>query len=431
MKKSLTILNRVYLPDEAATGQILAELAERLGRSGWAVTVVTSQTVMSSPLAEEINGVQVKRIKGLPFTRASHLRRAFSYLSLYPALFWRVLTAGRTDVIIAMTDPPLLLVLGPLLAFLKRAKLVHWAQDLYPEVAETLGVIGHEGLASRFLRWLSTRSLKQYDRIVCIGRCMQDRLHARGIRDSSIAIIPNWADTEKVQPLVRAENPFRQKTGVNDSPVVMYSGNLGLAHHFDAIIDAAAILAAEHPEVLMLFVGGGPRLPDVKSSVEQRGLQNVRFLPFQPKESLAESLSAADIHLACMQEEMNGLVVPSKVYGILAAGRPCVFLGPSESEVARVVVDFACGSVLPEKIDGRTLANTIVAWLQAPDKLNAAGQAARRAAEEFGLAPAADAFDRVLRELLGLKIVELQPQEIREYSRIDSSLEKSGKAEIF
>ena len=415
MKYSITILNRVYLPDEAATGQILAELAENLVLKGWDVTIITSQTIADSAPSERIHGVRVERVAGVPFTRKNNWRRALSYVSLYPALFWRGLTAGRADVIVTMTDPPLLLVLGAILAFLKGAKSVHWAQDLYPEVAETLGVIHPRGLVAHCLRWLSTVCLKNYDRIVCIGRCMRDRLRTRGISDTTIALIPNWADTEKVQPLARADNPFRQKIGLNGEPVVMYSGNFGLAHNFDAIIEAAAILSVEQPEVAVLFVGGGPRLAEVKASVERAGLQNVRFLPFQPKEDLAESLCAADLHLACMQEDMSGLVVPSKVYGILAAGRPCVFLGPSESEVARVVEEFDCGTVLSEKIDGRVLATTIGEWLQAQSKLRVAGLGARRAAEKYSLLQAAAAFDHVLREVLGLRPAELPILELQEY----------------
>lgn len=427
MKYSITVLNRVYLPDEAATGQILAELAESLIQKGWEVKVITSQTIAGSASSETINGVRVERVAGLPFTRKNNWWRALSYVSLYPALFWRGLRSGRADVIVTMTDPPLLLVLGSLLAFLKRAKSVHWAQDLYPEVAATLGVIHPSGFVAQVLRWLSTACLKGYDRIVCIGRCMHDRLRTRGIDDSAIAMIPNWADTDKVQPLPRAENPFRQRIGLNGEPVVMYSGNFGLAHNFSAIIEAATILSDEQPEVSLLFVGGGPRLAEVKTGVERAGLRNVRFLPFQPKEHLAESLSAADLHLACMQEDMNGLVVPSKVYGILAAGRACVFLGPSESEVARVIEEFDCGSVLPEKTDGRILANAIRKWLQSTDKLRRAGLSARWAAEKYALSQAAVAFDQMLREVLGLELVTLLTPEFHEYVREEKKRSAAGR----
>lgn len=414
MKPSVFLLNRVYLPDEAATGQILAELAESLVNKGWDVTVITSQALGHSPASENLHGVRVERVAGVPFTRKSHWRRALSYVSLYPALFWRALTAGRADVIVTMTDPPLLLVLGSLLALLKGAKSVHWAQDLYPEVAETLAVIRPHGFAARCLRWLSTFCLRQHDRVVCIGRCMRERLGKRGIHHTQLALIPNWADTDRVQPLARMGNPFRQRVGLNGEPVIMYSGNFGMAHHFDAMIEAAAILALQCPEVTMLFVGNGPRLAEVQAQVERAALGNVRFLPFQPKEQLAESLSAADLHLACMQEDMYGLVVPSKVYGILAAGRPCVFLGPAESEVAQVVEEFECGAVLPENIDGHNLATTLVDWLQAPERLRLAGLSARRAAEKYGLASASAAFDRVLREVLGLRPVEV-PDYLPEY----------------
>lgn len=415
MKPSVFLLNRVYLPDEAATGQILAELAENLAHKGWEVTVITSQTITDSPASETLHGVRVERVAGVPFTRKSNWRRALSYMSLYPALFWRALTAGRADVIVTMTDPPLLLVLGSLLALLKGAKSVHWAQDLYPEVAEALAVIRPHGFVARCLRWLSTFCLRQHDRVVCIGRCMRDRLVQRGVPPAQLALIPNWADTDRVQPVTRLANPFRQRVGLNGEPVIMYSGNFGLAHHFEAIIEAAAILAIQAPSVKLLFVGGGPRLAEVQERVERAMLRNVQFLPFQPKNQLAESLSAADLHLACMQEEMYGLVVPSKVYGILSAGRPCVFLGPEQSEVAQVIEEFECGSVLPETIDGDSLAATLVDWLHAPERWRLAAVSARSAAEKYGLASASRAFDRMLREVLGLRTEEVLAPEVSEY----------------
>jgi colanic acid biosynthesis glycosyl transferase WcaI len=397
---SALFINRVYPPDGAATGQILADLAITLTTLGWKVTVITSRTVTGAEEYEVCEGVEIVRLKALPFTRSSHWQRAISYLSFYPLVLWRALRLPRTDVVVTMTDPPLLLVMGVFLKWFKRNRLVHWAQDLYPEVAQTLGVVRAEGIFGRLLKYLSTWGVQHHDGIVCIGRCMRERLLARGIDDRSIAIIPNWINTEQVHPLQPDKNPFYSDNGLPSFPLVMYSGNLGLAHPFDAMLKAAKILSVKMPEAQIVFVGDGPNLSYVQSKAQQEQLTNVRFLPFQPREKLAESLSAATIHLASMHDEMVGLVVPSKVYGILAAGRPCIFLGPAQSEAAQLIREYQCGTVLPGSVDGAVLADTLIEWLNNPTRLQRAGANARRVAEQGSLENAARAFDALLKQFI-------------------------------
>ena len=189
---SILFLNRVYPPADGATGQLLAELAPELVRRGHRVTVVTSQTGAGSVSSETVDGVRVERVTGLPFTRASHWRRALSYLSLYPALLWRALRLPRADVLVTLTDPPLLLVLGVILKTLKGSRHVHWAQDIYPELAEEMGVLSKNGMIARALRWVSTAGLRHADRVIAVGRCMKARLVQRGLAPSAIDVIPNW-----------------------------------------------------------------------------------------------------------------------------------------------------------------------------------------------------------------------------------------------
>jgi colanic acid biosynthesis glycosyl transferase WcaI len=424
---SILFINRVYPPAEGATGQLLAELAEALAQRGHSVTVVASQAGMNGPTPRS-GGVRIERVGGLPFTRASHFRRALSYLSLYPAMLWRALRLPRHDVVITLTDPPLLLLLGPLLKWSKGSKLIHWAQDLYPELAEEMAILEKDGLIARTLRGLSTWALRRGERIVAVGQCMKTRLRQRGLPPQSVAVIPNWgnlgngecrvtnvesadrrtgndecriATGEFAQPTpeARSSKRFQQEHGVDDHFVVMYSGNLGLAHPFEAILDAAERLQLTLPHVVILFVGAGPRLAWVQEQVERRRLENVRFLLFQPKERLAESLAAADLHLASMRQELCGLVVPSKVYGVLAAGRPCVFLGPKESEAAQTILQHGCGSVL-SNATGARLAACIGQWAKSPRLLQEARQRAMAISGEVGLVSAVNLFEALLKKVV-------------------------------
>ncbi len=394
----VAVLNRVYPPASGATGALLAELAPALVDRGWRVTVLTgpAEEAPSSETTEQ--GVHVERVSAFPFTRESTIQRGLAYASLFPAFLARALTLPTPDVWVTKTDPPMLKVLGPLLARLTGAQAVHWAQDLYPEVATGVGVLSDDGVVSGGMRRLSTNALRGHDHVMAVGRCMQERLvEDRGLSPEQVSVMPNWPPSA-VEPVPHNENAFRAEHGLEDQFVVMYSGNMGLAHPFDTVLDAAAQLQDERPEVCILFVGDGPRKPDLQEQAARRGLDNVRFLPFQPYERLDKSLSAADLHLVTMQPELEGLVVPSKLYGALGAGRPVLFLGPSGSEAARVVHAAECGSVCPNPT-GEALAETIRRWHANPEHWEQAAGRAREAVAS-GRFEAAEQFDGVLRAVV-------------------------------
>lgn len=441
---SVLFINRVYPPDDGATGQLLAELAEALVREGWQVTVLAAGT---SKAESGKQTAEIHRVRGLPFTRASLWKRALSYASLYPALLGRALRLPRPDVIVTLTDPPLLLTLGPWLKFWKRARLVHWAQDVYPEVAEELGVVRKKGFAAGVLRWCSTASLRRHDQIIAVGRCMKDRLIARGLDASKIAVIPNWAvgtpapssGSPSSDATLSASNRERSdatlahlmgegqgvrvpgevsipsvqssefkvqssefKSDHSQPPLtVMYSGNFGLAHPFEAMMEAVKILdqasqreALHPPPVRFVFAGSGPKLEALRGALAP--CANVEFRPPAPLENLAEALASADVHLACMSDALLGLVVPSKIYGALAAGRPCLFLGPRDSEAARIILESGRGLVFDPHTGGAELAAVLARWAGRDAEFTACRTACAGSASSASGVPLSD-FLRVLR----------------------------------
>jgi glycosyltransferase involved in cell wall biosynthesis len=394
--RSVLFINRVYPPAQGATGQLLSELAPALVEAGWDVSVLTSRPP-GAARSEVLRGVRVTRVRGLPFASASFFLRALSYLALYPALLWRALRLPPSDVVVTMTDPPLQVILGPILRAWKGSRLVHWAQDLYPELAEEMGLLTRDGWLARRLRALSTRALARNDRIVAIGRCMKERLAQRGLPRDRILVLPNWGHPICASTWGRHENPFRKEQGLEDKFVVMYSGNLGVAHSFEVILEAAERLQTDEPQVVFVFVGNGARLSWVQEQGRRRQLRNVRFVPFQPQEKLAQTLAAADLHLASMRENLCGLVVPSKVYGALAVGRACVFLGPERSETAQLILEHGCGSVLSGSCGSR-LAACISYWKHDPARLREAEERAEAIGPRLGLATAAAMFARQLEE---------------------------------
>lgn len=339
---TVVFTNRVYPPVVGATGDLLRELAEGLVRKGHRVVVITSRgpADLGLPARETVNGVELIRVGAAPFTRASHWRRGLSYAGLYPQFAWQVRKLGAVDAVVSMTDPPLQ-VAAVALASGRAKKKIHWAQDVYPELAEELGVIPRGGLAARLLRAVSLWALRQQDEIVALGRCMRERLIRRGVDAGKIEVIPNWSSVTPVS--AEQAEAMRARLGWGGKFVVLYSGNIGLAHDFDTLARAAKML--EGSRVRLVFAGDGPRLGQLRR--ETAGWPHVAFLPPQPKEDLSAFLAAADLHLVSVRSGLEGLVVPSKAYGIFAAGRPVIYVGPEDCEVARVIRESGHGAVVP------------------------------------------------------------------------------------
>ncbi|MBK3733891.1 glycosyltransferase [Azospirillum brasilense] len=333
---SILFVNRVFPPDKGATGRCVCDVAERMAAMGWRVTVVAdgSGPSVAPP------GVTVCRAgwgrSSKAGARSGDVRATTrGYLAAALRLIHRALRLPRHDVVVTMTDPPLLVCAGPLIAARHAAASLHWSQDVFPALLPVLGVHLPDPLM-RMVERASARALRRQDAVVAIGRCMAGRLAAVGVPAERITVLPNWPDPD-IRPVPRAENPFRQAHGLGDRFTVAYSGNMGLAHPMDAVLDAAALLARSDPAIAILLIGDGRRRAAVAEAVERRGLTNVRMLPLQPSDRLAESLSAADLHLATMDPRADGLLVPSKVAGALAAGRPCLFLGPAGSDAAALL----------------------------------------------------------------------------------------------
>jgi glycosyltransferase involved in cell wall biosynthesis len=389
---SILFINRVYPPAKGATGEMLQGITESLAARGWDVTVLTTAEP-GVPKNSSRRGVRILRAGGA-FSRRNVLLRSVSYVFMIPWLMARALLLPRTDFVVTMTDPPMLVVAGLAMKFFKRNRVIHWAQDLYPEVAEELGVLPRGNAVSNQLRRLSTKALLSGDAVVAIGRCMASRLTARGVSYAKISIIPNWAPP--IQSLDRTNNPFRRAQGLEGQFVVIYSGNMGLAHEFDTVLDAAESLRGQR--VVFLFIGEGPRRVEVEAAARLRGIDNIRFLPSQPPDKLSESLSAADAHLVTMRPNLCGLVVPSKVYGVLAAGRPCLFVGPADSEAARLIRETDSGFVV-EPGQSAQLASEILDWVGNPTLHAAACRKARIAGAACTVQNAAEAFEEMLRGL--------------------------------
>lgn len=375
--------NRVYPPVPGATGEFLRELCEGLASQGADVTVVTSRGAASLGLAPEetVRGVRLIRVGSAPFTRSSHARRALSYLGLYPQFAARVSALARPDAVVSMTDPPLQ-VAAVARGRVPGRRRIHWAQDLYPELAEQLGVLRRGGVAAALLRRVSTSALRRQDTVVAVGRCMRERLVRRGIDPARIRVIPNWSSVSA--PSGEAVVAARQRLGWGDDFVVLYSGNIGLAHDFDTV--KAAIGQLRGKRMRFVFAGEGPRGEQLRRALS--GETAVQFIGSQPREALPGFLGAADVHLVTVREDLGGLVVPSKYYGILGAGRPVLYVGPAGSEIALSLAETGAGVAIQNR-DAVGLGEILRALAADPARVEAMAACARARDCSFGASLAA------------------------------------------
>ena len=377
----IVLFNRFFAPDASATSQMLTDLALHLARTGREVHVVASRVPGGEAGREDIDGVAVHRVADARTGRHGLVRRTLAYLDYYRGarrLARQLVDPG--DVVVLKTDPPMLSAALAFLAKERGARVVVWLQDLFPEVAQEYGVPGLRGALGKALRGARDRSLARSDVVVAVADTMAQRVEAlRCLPRERLRVIHNWADGRAIVPIDSAASPLRRKWGLEDRFVVAYSGNLGRVHEFDTMLDAASLLR-DAGDVLFLMIGRGPRLAQVQARVRRDSLANVRFESLQERDTLAQSLGAADVHLSILPSRFEGLVQPSKLYGILAAGRPTIFVGSVTGETGRILREAGSGVAIPTG-DARALADAIVRMRDDSAGRTAMGVNARKAFE--------------------------------------------------
>lgn len=289
------------------------------------------------------------RIPGIEHKR---LRGKFNPLVYALGCSGATLLGDGVDLNVFLTQPPLFFLWGLVLRKLRAQRYVIVMMDMYPWVAMEAGVIKRGSLIGWSLGKLALHVLRRADRIVSIGRCMTDALTKRGVSPGKVSFIPNWCNLNDVEPVGRERNRLRESLNLRDAFVVMYSGNFGRSHQFKDMIEVAERVRND-TGVVFVFVGAGKALPEVLEEKSKRKLENCMFLPTQPYSRLSESLGLADLHFVSLKAGFEGLMVPSKAYGVMAAGRPMVYQGERQGEVARMIEENSIGWVVTSgDVDG-------------------------------------------------------------------------------
>lgn len=383
-------LNRSYWPDSEATGQLLTQLCEDLAES-FEVEVLTGHpnhvaegTAWNHERSSIRNGVTIRRVSHFRCPKSSLVGRLLNMVSFTLAAFWAVTWVRRPDIMISETDPFFLPFVAAWGRIRHRCVQIAYLQDIYPDVAVAVDMV-NEGRLTRTLRWLLWSVYKKCRRVIVLSEEMRQRCIEYGVRPDRCVVIPNWADTQQLQP-TQSRTRFRERHGIPESQfVVMYSGNHGRAHDFRAIMQAMILCQEQGKEVLFTFVGAGVRKAELMKQARGANLNNVLFFDYQPREELCDSLSAADVQLVSVDEKAIHCVAPSKVYGIYAVGRPVIAVVDPKSSLAQEIeqqkLGFVCDVSKP-RIAAKELIRAIDHLAKNPGKKIVMGSSARELAEK-------------------------------------------------
>ena len=384
-KKSILFLNRSFYPDVESTGQLLTELCEELAFD------FEVHVVCGNPLYRKANNrglihrsdyknITIWRVNNTRLPKKNLFTRLVNLTSYFILCFYKVMFFKKVSCVISETDPPLLALIAFFYSKLRKVPFVYYVQDLWPNV----GIVNQKLNQPFVIKILkrANRFLYHHAHLVIVpGRDMKARLAEENhIPLTQIKVVPNWADPEQIYPLRLQENEF-YKENFDPQFVVMYSGNIGLSQDLENVIHTAELLK-ENQEILFVLIGEGASKKGLIDSCCSLGLKNVKFLTYQDKNNLKFTLSAAHIHIVSMKKGMGGIIVPSKVYGIMAAGKPYIAALDKESEVQKITKEFGCGiSINPS--EAQELKNAVIWAYHHQPEIEKMGERGRRALEKY------------------------------------------------
>lgn len=355
--KTLLILSQTFAPDPAAVGQHITDVAIEMARRGYRVVVYASargydDPTLHYPRYENLHGVEVHRFDFASFGKASIATRVLGTASFMLQSMFVSLTMPSLGGIFFSTSPPLIGTAAVLAHWIRRVPIAYWAMDLNPDQLIAMGKIGPNDLITRILEIANKIILEESSLVVALDRFMGDRLRARADMKMKMQIMPPWPHDDRLEPLPHDQNPFRATHDLDGKFVVMYSGNHSPANPLRTLLDAT-LAFRDDPDVRFLFIGGGVGKKEVDEHIAAHKLTNVVSMPYQPMDQIRYSLSAADVHVVSLGDNMVGIVHPCKIYGAMAVGRPILYLGPEPSHVSDLLDEHDIGATVAHgDVDG-------------------------------------------------------------------------------
>ncbi len=347
----IAFLNQYYEPFSASTSHLLTDVATSLAADGHRVSVITGRNAyipeerdLLVPRRETLSGVDVIRVGRTYADRTNRMRRVLGYLEYLIGATFTLAFLDEVDLVVPLTTPPFLARVAATVAKMKRRRVALWLMDMYPDALAADRILDSRGVLYRALAWTMRTTYRACARIVVLDKYMQERLVSQGVDASRLRVCPNWQGAGLRADSSDDRQRFRRDLGIaDDDLLVLYFGNLGLAHEVDTIVDVMDQLRADE-KIKFAFIGGGTRTAQLRRALEQRNLDNVIIRPAVRKSEIAVPLRAADIGLVTMLDQWNGVLSPSKVYSIMAAGLPILYIGPERSEISDIIRDAGAGA---------------------------------------------------------------------------------------
>jgi glycosyltransferase involved in cell wall biosynthesis len=400
----IVFIEQFYYPEGWGGAQLPRDITMRLAGGGWDVTVICGSDIYAAPGADDVQdpsaaGVKIRRVPRLlrgDIHRLKLLRQLCFYLAAFPLLL-----VSRADLYVTQTNPPLIVPLAAIAALVRRRPLIVIAQDIYPEVVFAHGMMSERSLAGRLLRSVFSWAYRRAQQVVSLGPTMSERLVAKGVARGALTEISNWATG--AESIVRGpENSLREAWGLAGKFVLLYSGNMGIAHDVATPLRSVAAALKRMPELALLFIGSGSRAAEAQALARELGIEHaVQFRPFVSAELLPHSLGLADLALVTLRPGFEGLVVPSKLFGYMARAVPTLYIGPS-SDIG-FYLDASGGGLSFANGTDSTIAERLLQLRQSPDVLEEMGKRAQRyyldqLSQPTGLAR----YSRLLADVAGL-----------------------------
>jgi len=383
--KKVWVISEVYYPDEQGTAYFMTRLAEGFVHNFDVHVLCGYPTVTArgeSALKKEIyNGVKIERCKGTTFNKDSFILRVVNILTNGLSVFYKSLFKIKSsDIVLVVTGPHILHFLVKLACFLKGIKCILRVDDVYPEALIATGVLNQKSMVAKLLFYMNQILYRSMDQVVVLGRDMKElvmsKINGCGV---NVTIIPNWADIDKISPQSKKDNELLKKLNLTKKFVVQCAGNMGRAQGIENMFAAAEMLK-NNTDIHFLFIGGGTKRGWMENKVKKDGLTNVTILDQMPRAEQQDFLNACDIAMASLLPMMTGAGVPSRMYNIMAAGRPIIAIAGHDSELSMVVGEEQIGWVVPPDKPER-LAEVILLAQSNPDRLSKMGESARKVAE--------------------------------------------------
>jgi glycosyltransferase involved in cell wall biosynthesis len=400
----LALLCQHFYPELISTGMHMTELATGLATRGWDITVYCAKPSLSKEPTGDVRpeltyqGVLARRVPTLGDQQRNLMSRLIFALTFVASTAWCVYRdRARYRGLIVTTNPPFIGLAGWMMRWTSKKPYVVIVYDVFPDAAIALGVVPPRSMAAWVWERVTRMVFRHATALVTIGRDMRELVAQKlGTKPGPrIALIPNWSDEGSVEPVAPADNRFIDEHGLRGKIVIQYAGRMGRTHNLEPLIEAARLLQGS--AIIFQFVGEGAKRSTLMEMAHGFGLSNVQFLPYQPKERLAEMLSAATIAVVCLERRFTGVSVPSKTYGVMAGGKPILALLDPNSEIGLAIRENDCGVVMPDP-DGAAVAAQLQSMLDDPEMLRRMGENGRAAfLREYTLAAAVNRYDDLLR----------------------------------